>query len=92
MTPEYAIDLAYNYQRNMMTPARLYVGWIKEPTIAYEISSGEDPVSNMTMYGVSIVTLEDNIWKSSMTLNKCLHSKREALDYVERLRESENKA
>jgi hypothetical protein len=72
-------DLFVN--KNFITPHILEYGWIKKRlSLAYELSTGRS-ITGSTIFGVTV----NNIEKST-SMSEVLYSKKEAEDYIDKLK------
>lgn len=80
------IHMEYKGSKNFMTPNVIKVGKIKRD-MAYELSTGQGLEQKTTIYGVTIVSIDnDNNTTRRTELSKCCHSHAEAMEYIEYLK------
>lgn len=59
MTPDRIVKAEYGCSKNFITPNVIRYGWIRDQTMAYELSSGSGMETGSTIWGVSIVEMTD---------------------------------
>lgn len=80
------VRLEYGDSKNFMTPEVIKYGKISK-NLAYELSFGIG-LCREDLYGVSVVELlDDGTTRRRTDLSKVLNSLKEALDYIEELKE-----